>query len=127
MPIFQELAKESCRSLRRSIEWVKANQGLVLSLAKGAAVLAGFGAAIVGVGAAVYALGGALSVLRTLSTVATYLFSPGGILVAGIAGAVGLGAVAFFKYSQAGQQALIDLKDTALDACGRYLGRDPGR
>ena len=93
------------------VKWVRENQGLVASLGHAGVVIAGAGAAVVGLGVAFKLAGAGLYVFKTALLVVT---STPGLIAAALAG----GAYAFFKYTAAGQQALTDLKDTALDAWG---------
>jgi TP901 family phage tail tape measure protein len=93
------------------VKWIRENQGLVASMGHAGAIIAGTGAALIGLGVALKIAGGALFVFKTALL---FLLSTPGLIAATVAG----GVYAFLKYTAAGQQALIDLKDTALDAWG---------
>lgn len=105
-PELTALAKSLTEAAVAAISWLKANRPLVVMAFKVGVAITAVGAALVGVGATIYAGGAALGVLATALTTAgavvAALLSPLGLLAAGLA----VGAVWFFKFSEAGGQAL---------------------
>ncbi len=97
-PTLRKIAEFITKTAQSSIEWIKANQGLIVALAATAVGVTVLGVALMGVGAAAmlasFAVGG-------LATIVSVITSPLGALVA----VVTAGAVAWVKFSESGQQA----------------------
>jgi hypothetical protein len=127
-----DIAKRASETVAVVIAWVKENRGLILSIAKAAAVVAGIGAAIATAGMAIAAIGamftGAAAILGTfvgaITAVASgfaFLLSPVGLVLAALAGA----AYVWATFTDSGQSAvssvmgwLGEMKDFALETWG---------
>jgi hypothetical protein len=111
-PDLSDLADQIIRVVSKAIEWVNANRPLIVTIAKVAAGVVVAGAALVGLGVAFSALGSVLGGVATgigvVGAVLGAIFSPLGLITIGLAA----GAVAFFKYTDAGQQALAFLSES---------------
>lgn len=111
-PTLMKLSKVLITIMQSSIEWIKANKGLVVMLAATAAGVTALGVALMGIGAAAFmaslALGG-------LATIVSVVLSPLGLITAAVVGA----SVAFFKWTEAGQSAYRSLSSTL----GKLLDR----
>jgi hypothetical protein len=121
----QPYAEAATRTMKSVIDWAKANQGFVLTVAAVGVGLLAAGAAIVTLGAAISGLGTVLGAAATgitaVGAVLGAMISPIGLVVAGL---VGLGVV-FATTTDTGQKAvsgLVDLfyqlRDIAKDAFG---------
>ena len=114
-PALKEVFNQIRPGVTKVVEWVHQNRGLVSSIGQAALALIGLGGALIFVGSALKGVGAAFGMLksglRIVSGLVGFLTTPVGLITAALA----IGAVAFFKYTQAGKDTLADLKDTALD------------
>jgi hypothetical protein len=103
------MAGTIARLTKTVIDWVNENKGLIVTAFKLGAALAVAGTAIVGLGLGVSvlgtAVGGLAAALGVAGAVLGAIVSPLGLVTIGLAA----GAVAFFKYTDAGQGALASL------------------
>lgn len=109
-PVLTPLIEKLTKTIQASIEWIKNNRALVVSLAAiGAALVAG-GASLVAFGLTVQVLGvvfsGVAAAIGTVVTAVGALLSPLGLTVA----AVVAGAVAWVKYTESGRRAMNAVK-----------------
>jgi len=95
-PVLSDLAKRVTNIAQFTIEWVKANKGLVVAVAATAVGVTAFGVALIGVGTAAAVMSVALG---GLASIAGAVLSPVGLVTAAVVGA----AAAFLKWSEAGQ------------------------
>jgi hypothetical protein len=125
-PLLLDLAGNMMRLIKTAMDWVKENQTLIVTVFKVGAGLVAAGAAFVALGAAISGagtvLGGIAAAIGVVGTVIGALLSPIGLVVVGLAGAL----VAFFKFTDAGGQALSWLGerfgDLVKDATGAFDG-----
>ena len=114
-PALKEVFNQIRPGVTKVVEWVHQNRGLVSSIGQAALALIGLGGALIFVGSALKGVGAAFGMLksglRIVSGLVGFLTTPVGLITAALA----IGAVAFFKYTQAGKDTLADLKDTALE------------
>jgi hypothetical protein len=108
LPALERLRGTVLPFVTQTIEWIGANQGLVLSLTKAGLALAGVGAGIVAVGIALKGLGVAVQVAQKIG----FLFSPGGLLLGGL---VALAAYAVYS-SETLRATFTDAWDGIVDA-----------
>lgn len=105
-PILTELAGTITSIGVQVVGWVKANQALIVTVAQVAVGLIAAGGAIVALAAAISGLGAVLGIvsagLGAIGSVLGAILSPIGLVTI----ALGAGIVAFFKYTEAGGQAL---------------------
>ena len=102
-PTLKKLAVFVTKTAQASIEWIKANRGIIVALAATAAGVAVLGVALMGLGVAALAASFAFGAVATVVSAVT---SPLGALVALVAA----GAVAWLKYSESGKRAWASLK-----------------
>lgn len=105
-------------ALAVTIGWVKENRGVIVAVGGVAVAMIAAGSALVGFGVSLKLAGvgmsGLASGMKILRAAAFGLFSPGGLLVAGL----GAAAVAFFKYTDYGQKAMAYLGERFGDLAG---------
>ncbi|QDT33975.1 phage tail tape measure protein [Thalassoglobus polymorphus] len=130
LPVVTPLVTKLASAVQIVADWIKQNSGLVVSIAKIAAVVAAAGLAFIVIGTAVSGFGATLGAIATVITTVgsaiglvgsmiAALLSPIGLVIAGIAGL----ATYLLTSTQAGGEALswlgnrfTALKDTALAA-----------
>ena len=130
LPVVTPLVTKLASAVQIVADWIKQNSGLVVSIAKIAAVVAGAGLAFIVIGTAVSGFGATLGAIATVITTVgsaiglvgsmiAALLSPIGLVIAGIAGL----ATYLLTSTQAGGEALswlgnrfTALKETALAA-----------
>ena len=114
-PALKEVFNQIRPGVTKVVEWVHQNRGLVSSIGQAALALIGLGGALIFVGAALKGVGAAFGMVRggmkIVGGLVSFLASDVGLITAALA----VGAVVFFKYTQAGKDTLTDLKDTALE------------
>ena len=111
-PTLQKLAKLITKTLQSSIKWIEVNKGVIVALAATVAGVIALGVALMGVGAVAYL---AASAFGGLITSISFILSPVGLITAAVVGA----AVAFFRWTEAGQSAWRSLSSTL----GKLLDR----
>ena len=130
LPVVTPLVTKLASAVQIVADWIKQNSGLIVSIAKIAAVVAGAGLAFIVIGTAVSGFGATLGAIATVITTVgsaiglvgsmiAALLSPIGLVIAGIAGL----ATYLLTSTQAGGEALswlgnrfTALKETALAA-----------
>jgi hypothetical protein len=124
-PVLTELAGFLASATKQVIDFVKANQPMIVMAFKLTTGLFALGSAFVAVGTMVYGLGATLGFVATgigvVGSVLAFLVSPIGLVIAGLTAL----AAWFFTSTDAGTSALatlgkgfMDLKATALQAFG---------
>ena len=122
-PAIREWATMISTAINSLSEWVKANRGLVVSIAKMLVVTSAAGAGLVVLGITISQVAIVASAITAafaaIATTITLILSPIGLVTAAMIG----GAIAWGKYAEAGQQAMAwlsarfaELKATALSA-----------
>ena len=110
-PALSDVAKLLASTIKKAVDWIKANRQLVASVFAIAAAVVGAGAAIMVIGFGLSFLGTALGILatalRTLGAVIGFLLSPIGLVVTAL---VGLGGY-LLHVSGLGRKALDWLRD----------------
>ncbi|MCK4602639.1 MAG: phage tail tape measure protein, partial [Phycisphaerae bacterium] len=106
-PTLKKLGEWVTKTAQSSIEWIKANKGLIVGLAATAVgvTLLGVGLMMLGVSAFLASVG-----LGALATIVAAISSPLGFLAAVVVG----GTVAWMRYSESGKRAWASLKAAVL-------------